>query len=233
MRPDILIADEATLQAALAHEFQCRAGVAMAARRAFIVALPGGSLAKAYFPTLAKANVDWSRTEFFWTDERGVPPDHPESNYALASRLWLKPAGVPGRRIHRLCGEEADLDRAARAASEELRAIAGNPPRLDLALVGIGEDGHVASIFPGRSDVGNQMFAAVLDAPKPPSRRLTMTLEVLCGAARVIVSALGRSKAAPVREALEDGDCDTPVAELLRSAPSALLLLDHEAARIE
>ncbi len=100
---------------------------------------------------LATLAVDWTHIEIFWIDERAVPPDHPDSNYALASRLLLVPARVPAARIHRMHGELPDLDQAARRAADELKSIAGDPPHLDLALVGVGEDGHVASIFPGLS----------------------------------------------------------------------------------
>ena len=110
-------------------------------------ALPGGSVASAFFPTLAALAVDWTRIEMFWIDERAVPPDHPDSNYGLASRLLLVPARVPPARIHRMHGELPDLEQAARRAADELKSIAGDPPHLDLALVGVGEDGHVASIF--------------------------------------------------------------------------------------
>ena len=81
------------------------------------MALPGGSVASAFFPKLAALAVDWTRIEIFWIDERAVPPDHPDSNFALASKLLLVPARVPGARIHRMYGELPDLEQAARRAS--------------------------------------------------------------------------------------------------------------------
>ena len=193
-------------------------------------------MAKTFFPTLARVPVDWSRTDFFWIDERAVPPDDPESNFALASTLWLTPARVPASGIHRLRGEDPDLDSAARMASEELMAVAGNPPQLDLALVGVGEDGHIASIFPGArmhsGGTGPRPYpvAVIEDAPKPPPRRLTLTMPVLSASDGAVVVALGLSKAAAVRDALELKDCKTPFAELLRRSDSMLVLLDREAA---
>ena len=83
----------------------------IARREKFIIALPGGSAARTFLPVLAGLNVDWTRVEIFWIDERAVPPDHPESNYALAARLLLGPARVPHNRIHRMFGELPDLDR--------------------------------------------------------------------------------------------------------------------------
>ncbi len=88
-----------------------------------------------FFPSLATLAVDWTRVDFFWIDERAVPPDHPDSNYWLASRLLLVPARVPVARIHRMHGELPELDQAARRAADELRSIAGDPPLLDLVLV--------------------------------------------------------------------------------------------------
>ncbi len=193
------------------------------------MAIPGGSVATTFFPALSKIGVDWSRTDFFWTDERAVAPEDAESNYALALKLWLTPARVPPSRIHRLRGEERDLEAAARTAAEELVEVAGDPPQLDLALVGVGEDGHVASIFPGH-EIPQGLVAPVYDAPKPPSRRLTLTLSVLANAGRVIIAALGPSKAAVVRDALELNDRATPLAALLGRSPAPLVLLDREAA---
>ena len=128
-------------------------------------------------------------------------------------------------------GEERDLNRAARLAAEELTRVAGNPPRLDIVLVGVGEDGHVASIFANR-DVPNRLVAPVYDAPKPPPSRLTLTLPVLAGAERVIVVAMGQGKAPAIRDAFDQDDRTTPIGELLRRSSSALILLDHEAAAL-
>jgi 6-phosphogluconolactonase len=231
---EVVVDDLPGLQRRLATDFESHARDAIAARGQFIIALPGGSVAKTFFPALARIEIDWSRTEFFWIDERAVPPDDPESNYALASTLWLTPARVPASRIHRLRGEEADLDKAAQIAADELVAVAGDPPRLDVALIGVGEDGHIASIFPerrpGRAVETRHLVASVHDAPKPPPRRLTLTMPVLSGAERVVVVALGRSKAAAVRDGLKQEGV-TPLAELVRRSRSTLVLLDREASR--
>jgi 6-phosphogluconolactonase len=238
----IVVFDEiARLQQRFAEEFQEQAAEVIARREKFIVALPGGSVASTFFPKLAALAVDWAHVEVFWVDERAVPPEHPDSNYALASNLFLKRARVPAARVHRMHGELPELDQAARRASDELKSIAGDPPQLDLALVGIGADGHVASLFPGVSAEARSAKAdgpelqphpdpviAVHDAPKPPARRLTMTLPVLAGASRVIVAAFGSSKAAAIERAFDAGST-TPLAELLRRAPSVLVLIDRQA----
>jgi 6-phosphogluconolactonase len=181
--------------------------------------------------------------ELFWIDERAVPPDHPDSNYALAAKLLLRPAGIVPSRVHRMRGEVEDLDDAARRASDDFTAIAGNPPQIDLALVGVGEDGHVASVFPSLSHAHADSSAeaqsakaealprpiiAVYDAPKPPPRRLTMTLPVMASAARVVVAAFGTEKARIVNHAVRHAEDRSPVAELLRRAPSSMVLLDGD-----
>jgi 6-phosphogluconolactonase len=234
VNPEILIDNRIVLQRKLLSEFETRARSAIAERGAFIVALPGGSVATTFFPALATAAVDWTRTEFFWVDERAVPPEDSESNFALAQNLWLTVASIPRERIHRMHGEAHDLEEAARKAAAELTSIAGDPPRLDVALLGVGEDGHVASIFPGRdtSDShSNLLVVAVYDAPKPPARRLSLGLRVLAGAERVVIAAVGRSKASAVRDALQARP-ETPLASLLNRARSSLLLLDRGAAEL-
>ena len=143
--------DVGVLQRAFAKEFTAQAAEVIARRGRFVVALPGGSVASTFLPVLAGLAVDWAHIDLFWIDERAVPPDHPDSNYGLASRLLLAPARVPPARIHRMQGELPELEQAARRASDELKSVAGDPPGLDLALVGVGEDGHVASIFGGVS----------------------------------------------------------------------------------
>ena len=239
MQEPLLTGDLAELQRIVAKEFETRAADAMARRGKFVIALPGGSVAPAFFPTLAAAAIDWSRTDVFWIDERAVPPDHPDSNYALASRLLLTPARVPVERIHRMQGELPDLGEAASRAADELKSIAGYPPQLDLVIVGVGVDGHIASIFNvERRWVGMSLAAAkreiplvipVYKSPKPPPRRLTMAFPVIANADLVLIIALGSEKA-PVMRAALDGSGTTPVAELLRFARSPLVLLDRAAA---
>jgi 6-phosphogluconolactonase len=231
MMPEVIVSDPGRLRQRLTSEFENLARVAFAARGQFLVALPGGSVAMTFFPALSNIGVDWPRTDFFWVDERAVPPGDPDSNCALAVKLWLGPARVPLSRIHRMRGEEPDLHRAARLAAEELVTIAGNPPRLDIVLIGVGEDGHIASIFANR-DMPELFVAPVYDAPKPPPSRLTLTLPVLAGAGRVIVAAMGQGKAPAIRDAFAQHDRATPIGELLRRSSSVLVLLDQDAAAL-
>ena len=115
-----MIADQTELAEALATDFEAYGQHALQLRGTFTVALSGGSLAARFFPRLARLPFDWSRTEFFWADERAVPPSDPESNYAVAVSLWLGPAKVPPANIHRMRGEDADLNHAARDYAAEL-----------------------------------------------------------------------------------------------------------------
>ena len=223
-----------SLAESLAGRFEEEARHAVATRGRFTVALPGGSVATSFFPRLARLPLDWSKVDFFWGDERAVPPDHPDSNYAVARTLWLEPAGVPAASVHRMKAEEPDLAKAAVAYARELVLAAGSPPRLDLVLLGVGPDGHVCSLFAGHPvlAVRDRTVAVVEDSPKPPPRRLTLTLPVVAGAALVIVVALGRAKAEIVREAVEDPSSPLPVGMVARQARRAIFLLDPESARL-
>ncbi len=230
--PKVVVNTPAALAEALAARFEEEARCALPARGFFSVALPGGSVGTTFFPRLARTAVDWSRTEFFWGDERAVPASDPESNFGLARSLWLEPAGVPASRIHRMEADVPDPEGAARAYSDAMARLLGAPPRLDLVLLGAGPDGHVCSLFPGHPLLREEarFVAFVGDSPKPPPRRLTLTMPVLAAAELVVVAALGREKAEVVREALEQPDSALPLALVTRRARRAVFFVDGEAA---
>jgi len=234
MSPEILIGKTDRLAAILVERVESEARGALAARGRFSIALTGGSVARTFFPHLVDADVVWTRTELFWGDERAVPPDDPESNYALARRLWLEPARVPPERAHRMPADAEDLHAAAAAYAEDMRRVLGDPPRLDVALLGVGPDGHVCSLFPGHPLLCEErrLVVAIEDSPKPPPRRMTLTLPALTSAGLVVVAALGDAKAAPIYEALEDPESSLPVALAARGAGRTLFLLDDPAARL-
>jgi 6-phosphogluconolactonase len=226
--------DRAEVLLALARDFTVEAARAIAGRGFFAIALPGGSVATNCFPALAALPVNWSQVQYFWADERAVAPSDPESNYALAQELWLVPAGVPAASIHRMPADMPDLSAAAIAYSDDLTRTLGSPARLDFVLLGVGPDGHVASLFPRHQllSVDDRLVAAVDDAPKPPPRRLTLTLPILAGAERVVVVAFGEEKAEALREALERHDSPQPLARLLRQTKRPLVLADRAAASL-
>ena len=151
MLPEIIVDTTAKLAEVLSARLERDGLRALAARGRFALALPGGSVARTFFPRLARASFDWSRADFFWGDERAVPVSDPESNYGLARSLWLDPASVPADRVHRIEAESADPVAAAAAYAHDLTRLLGQPPRLDLVLLGVGADGHICSLFPGHS----------------------------------------------------------------------------------
>jgi len=232
--PELIVGTRAELAEALAERLERDVPRRLAEAGRFSLGLPGGSVADTSFPRLARARVDWSSVDFFWGDERAVPPGDPESNYGLAQRLWLAPAGVPSGRIHRMPADANDLAGAAALYEEEMTRALGTPARLDLALLGVGPDGHVCSLFPGHALLAEtrRLVAALEDSPKPPPRRLTLTLPALAAAQLVVVAAFGDAKAAAVREGLRDPGSRLPVALATRAAAQVLWLLDPGAARL-
>jgi 6-phosphogluconolactonase len=162
------------------------------------VALSGGSTPGPIHQRLAKAPLPWSALRFFFVDERCVPPDHPDSNFRLARETLFDLVPVPPEQVVRMEGEREDLEAAAEDYERRL------PERLQVALLGMGEDGHFASVFPGSPLVRERtrLAAAVRDSPKPPPRRLTLTPAALRGA-KILMVVCGAGKAQAVARALE------------------------------
>jgi 6-phosphogluconolactonase len=179
------------------------AAMAAAARGRFDLGLSGGRTPAGSYRSLAaepwRSRLPWAITHVWFADERAVPPDDPDSNYRLVRETLLEPLGLDAHRVHRMKGEAPDLEAAARDYDAEL------PGPLDALLLGVGEDGHVASIFPGSPLTMERVrrVAAVPDAPKPPPRRLTITPRVIREARAVIVLATGPAKTDAVALALE------------------------------
>jgi 6-phosphogluconolactonase len=208
------------------------ARAAAAERQFFAVALTGGSVAQAFFPTLAMSPIDWRRVEWFWGDERSVPPDDPASNYRLAAQLLFKDVSVDPMRVHRMPADAVDLDAAAGSYEVELRRVLGPSPKFDMVLLGTGPDGHVCSLFPGHATLNesSRLVLAIKDSPKPPPRRLTLAFPALAGASLIVIAAFGREKAAVVHEALNSSGSDLPIARAARLGRRTLFLLDAQAA---
>ncbi|MGH7817065.1 MAG: 6-phosphogluconolactonase, partial [Candidatus Binatia bacterium] len=174
------------------------------------VALSGGSTPKSLYRLLAtpkyRREVPWRGVHFFWGDERCVPPDHPDSNYRMAEELLLSKVKVSARNIHRMAGEKAPEVAAAEYENELIKFFHLAPnelPTFHIVLLGLGEDGHTASLFPGSaaaSETERLVVAARVD--KLNAHRLTLTLPVLNHAERVIFLVEGKSKAAIVKEIL-------------------------------
>jgi len=169
------------------------------------VALAGGSTPKAMYRLLAsealRDRVDWRRVEIFFGDERCVPPDHPDSNYRMAREALLDHVPLGADRVHRIAGERPPAEAAAQY-QQKLAAL-GDPPRLDLVLLGMGPDGHTASLFPGTPVLGEtRALAAAVFVEKFASWRVTLTAPVLSAAAHVMITTVGAEKAEALATAL-------------------------------
>jgi 6-phosphogluconolactonase len=164
------------------------------------LALAGGTTPRAAYEALAKIpGIDWSKVSVYFGDERAVPPTHPDSNFSMAKAALFDRVAVPARNIHRMLAEDPDQEAAARAYEALL------PARISVLVLGIGEDGHTASLFPGSPALNERTRRVVpVIGPKPPPQRLTITPPVIEAAGLCIVLANGAGKAEPVRRALED-----------------------------
>lgn len=180
--------------------------------------------------------VDWSRVDVFWTDERFVNRNHPDRNDGQARRALLDHVSVDPERVHSIGAavgthsEEPEQAAAAYRRVVEQHARAGGPT-FDLCLLGIGEDGHVASMFPGHEAMHERELAVVVvrDSPKPPSIRITLTMPAICDSSEVWLVASGREKAEAVSNARRGPDMKFP-ASLVRGREQTLWFLDAEAA---
>jgi len=165
------------------------------------MALAGGETPRPIYAELARvpaASIPWDRAEVFFTDERAVPPDDPQSNYRMVEETLLARLAIARPQVHRMEAERPDLDAAARDYEALL------PPRLDVLLLGMGPDGHTASLFPGGVAVSEHTHRVVpVVGPKAPARRLTITPPVVALARRVAVVAGGIDKAEATARALE------------------------------
>ena len=214
MKPVLEILENGqALAVALAARVAACAAEALAARGRFVLAIPGGSVVSLLARGLAK--VDAANWHVFWTDERGVPLSDPHSNFRLAETELLPK--LAGARVHPMRGSAADYE-------NELRPFLP----LDLVLLGVGEDGHVASLFPGNPALQEtkRSVAEVHYAPKPPPDRVTLTFPVLNAARQVLVVAAGAGKAAIVGRVFS-GPGDWPAQKL---SGSPRWLLDRAAA---
>jgi len=173
--------------------------VAFKENRKFNIALSGGSTPVQLFEYLAGSQnnfENWENMNIFWGDERGVPPDHPESNYGNAWNSLLKHLNIPGENIFRIRGEDDPLKESARYAKEltKIRDYEGIPA-FDLTLMGIGEDGHTASIFPGRMDLlESTSWVAETKHPETNQIRITLTGRILNNSENILFLVRGRSK---------------------------------------
>ena len=225
--PDIRIHNDSEAEAVAAATFVLETGKeAVRANGRFFIALSGGTTPEILYRSLSSSafadRFDWSRTTFFFSDERCVPPDDPRSNYALADKTLFTPLRIAPSQIYRMAGESRDPQAAASEYEQQLRlATKTSPsatPSLDLILLGLGEDGHTASLFPGTPVLqDHQRLIAATQSPKDPPNRLTMTLGVINRASVILFLVAGASKAGVVRAILD------PKTEAERRLPASLV----------
>jgi len=227
--PQVLADPDAVARAAAEHILKSAAS-AIGATGGFRIGLSGGRTPERLYRLLGTpgmaTRVAWERVSFFFSDERDAPPNEPDSQYWVTRKLLMEPVGARPDHIHRMKADAHDLEAAAREYDARL-----DPP-LDLLLLGVGRDGHIASIFPGSPLVRErrQRVAAVTDSPRPPRRRLTVTPRAIDEAREVMVLATGSDKAVVlVRVFAEEPDVAAIPAGLLREAK---WLVDRAAAEI-
>jgi 6-phosphogluconolactonase len=231
-RPELMIvADLDALAAAAVPRLRRAAAAAVARHGRFRLALAGGSTPRALYRALAAAPgaVDWTRADVFFGDERAVPPDHPDSNYRMAQETLLGAVAVPPANVHRMRGEAPDLDAAARDYEPAVRA------GLDLVLLGMGADGHTASLFPGTTALDQQARLCVaVDVPQLATRRLTLTYPALLAAGEVLFLVAGADKAAALRDVLAGPERprERPAQVVARRAHAVTVLCDRAAASL-
>ena len=234
-----IYSDSETLMRAAADRLAMLAGQAVSARGRFAIALSGGSTPRPLYQLLAgppwASRLEWSRIHVFWGDERCVPPDHADSNYRMARAALLDHVAIPAAHIHRIAGE-SEPDDAARAYEQVLRAFflcPEGPPRrsFDVALLGMGDDGHTASLFPGTAPLAEQrrwVMPNYLAGASSPWR-ITLTPIVFNAVRDVVFLVSGESKAARLAEALESEENTLPV-QRIRPATGAVTWMVDEAA---
>ena len=238
MSADILIfPDLAELARQAAARFAGLAADAVAARSCFTVALSGGATPTGLYHLLAQApyrdRLPWSRIHLFWGDERCVPLDHPESNYRQAQETFISRVPIPAANVHRILGELSP-DAAAHAYSAELRAFFGDPwPTFDLILLGMGDDGHIAALFPGSPaihETEKPVVATTGQYQDRPAQRVTLTLPAINAARDIFFLVAGAAKAPAVHAVLHGPPAGFP-AQQVHPAGRLTWFLDEAAAQ--
>ena len=201
----------------------------------YCVALSGGRIAQDFFTAVAEMaghrSARFEGVHFFWTDERCVPPTDSESNYRVARELLFEPLTIPGRQIHRVCGEDSPAASAETVTADLCRLAAKDAqgrPVMDMIFLGLGEDGHVASLFPGEPEAlaaSPAIYRAISNSPKPPPNRVTLGYAAIASARKVWMLASGKGKEAPLRASLSPGGT-TPFARVLQARRDTRIFTD-------
>ena len=237
----LVVADQAALAQDAAKWVVAIAEEAVARCDRFTVALAGGSTPKRLYSLLAAepycARLPWRETHVFWGDERAVPPEHPDSNFGMARAALLSRVPIPANQVHRMQVERADLDAAASEYEAEIAKVfeirpTDEPPMFDLILLGLGTDGHTASLFPyTRALRETRRWVAPNYIPELKANRLTLTTPILNRAATVLFLVSGADKAAALQAVIKGPpDPERLPAQLIRPVAGRLVWLVDQAA---
>ncbi|HLJ34126.1 MAG TPA: 6-phosphogluconolactonase [Ktedonobacteraceae bacterium] len=205
----------------------------------FTIALSGGTTPRKLYGMLGdepyRSQIDWTLVDIFWSDERCVPPDSEDSNYLLAQQVLLSKIPIPTAQIHRMPADAPDRDAASLAYTDEMRRVFATSgiPRFDLIQLGMGPEGHTASLFPHQASLHEQQRLVMpVSVPKPPPPRLTFTPPILNAAHNVLFLVTGADKADAVQAVLEgDYNPDEYPAQIVRPTNGEVVwMLDTKAA---
>jgi 6-phosphogluconolactonase len=211
---ELIVAPIAELKTRITHQFEELVGGTLdrgagyaAEPHTFTCGLTGGSTALIFLGALREADVEWSRVTLFWGDERAVPPDSVDSNYGLAEQMLLRPLAAKAPNAIRMQGEMPDLQYAAREYAAAL------PPALDVLILGVGDDGHVCSLFPGHRALMEESARVLVieDSPRPPPRRLTLSLNYVLRSRQLWIIAVGERKRTLLQRAINRQQVATPI----------------------
>jgi 6-phosphogluconolactonase len=230
--------DSPTLTKAVSEHFIQIGNHAILMYGRFVVAMAGGSTPEAAYLLLSTrpfaSQIDWSRVHFFWGDERCVPPDHIESNFQMASEALINHISIPSSNIHRMEGE-IEPTVAADRYQKKLEAFFGSRPHFDLILLGLGTDGHTASLFPGTNAIHENVDWVVANyIKKLDTWRITLTPRILNQAHNIAFIVSGENKAIPLKAVLGgDYQPDVYPSQIIRPTNGKLVwLIDKTAAKL-
>jgi 6-phosphogluconolactonase len=237
-----IAADVEAMSRAAADALVEHISASLQARDVYSIVLSGGSTPRSLYALLAgdpdlRRQIPWDRVHFFWGDERHVPPDHPESNYHMAFEAMLSRVPIPPDNIHRMRGEDPDADKAAGDYAREIRRFfgieSGQIPVFNCVLLGLGADGHTASLFPTTSALAETERLVVANwVTKFQSYRITLTLPVFNKAAQVVFLVCGEDKAETLKAVLEGNRQSSryPAQRIQPSDGELIWFLDRSAA---
>jgi 6-phosphogluconolactonase len=195
--------------------------------------LTGGSTPEPVYQRLAQMDLEWDRIHLFWTDDRMVPQDHPESNAGMARRTLIEPAGIPESNVHAMRGDLSQHEAAEDYEAQLHQFFGEDPVAFDLVHLGMGDDGHVASLFPGTPQLDeDERWAVPSRAPASATvrQRLTLTFPALDTARRTLVMAAGAKKReafASVVQAYQEGSLAPPPIARVRPSGPMIWMVDH------